>query len=159
MTIRVLCVGRVRERFFQDAAGEYMKRLTRYAKIGICEVPDEKAPENLSEADRKLVLKKEGDRLLAKIREQDYVIALAVNGTPMSSELFAARIGALMNSGKSSIAFVIGGSLGLSGDVQRRADEAISFSAMTFPHQLMRVILLEQIYRAEKILSGEPYHK
>ena len=159
MTITILCVGRLKEPFFRDAALEYVKRLSRYAKTRIVEVPDEKAPETLSPLERAAVLKKEGERILSKIEAGDHVTALAIKGKPLSSEEFAKEIGQLKNHGKSSLVFVIGGSLGLSADVLERADESISFSRMTFPHQLMRVILLEQIYRAEKILAGEPYHK
>ncbi len=159
MKIRILCVGRLKEAFFRDAVQEYGKRLTRYAKVEIIEVPDEKAPESLSDALRESVMKREGERLLAKLQEGEYVIALAIDGTPLSSEDFSAALGRLMNQGKSAVTFVIGGSLGLSEAVLCRADYRLSFSRMTFPHQLMRVILLEQIYRAEKILSGEPYHK
>ncbi len=159
MTFRILCVGRVRESFFQGALGEYEKRLSRYAKVEILECPDEKAPERLSEAEAMNVKRKEGGRILDRIRDGDYVIALSIGGKRFTSEAFAGHIKDLMVSGRSTVSFVIGGSLGLSPEVIKRADEEISFSDFTFPHQLMRVILLEQIYRAEKILSGEPYHK
>jgi 23S rRNA (pseudouridine1915-N3)-methyltransferase len=130
-----------------------------YAKMEIIEVPDEKAPEHLSEQEMEQVKQKEGERILAKISEDTYVIALAIEGTMKSSEQFAKRLDELATYGKSKIAFVIGGSLGLSKEVMQRADEALSFSKMTFPHQLMRLILLEQVYRAFRINRGEPYHK
>ncbi|MBQ6376136.1 MAG: 23S rRNA (pseudouridine(1915)-N(3))-methyltransferase RlmH [Lachnospiraceae bacterium] len=159
MKIRILAVGKVKEAFFRDAVGEYCKRLTRYAKLEITEVADEKTPDMPSASEREAVLSREGTRLLHVIRDTDYVIALAINGKRFSSEDFAGHIDSLMTRGKSSLVFVIGGSLGLSDAVLSRADETLSFSDFTFPHQLMRVILLEQIYRAFRICSHEPYHK
>ena len=159
MKIRIYCVGKVKERFFRDAAAEYQKRLSRYAAVEICEVADEKAPEELSEAGRLAVLKREGERILSRVSEREYVSALAIEGKAFSSEAFAKWIETRMVSGNSSLSFVIGGSLGLSEGVLRRSQEKISFSQMTFPHQLMRIILLEQIYRAFRILNHEPYHK
>lgn len=138
---------------------EYLKRLSAYTKINILELPDEKAPENLSQTQMQQIKKKEGDRILDKIHPDAYVIALAIEGKQASSEQFAEQLGRLSASGKNSAVFVIGGSLGLSGEVMKRADEALSFSKMTFPHQLMRLILVEQVYRAFRILRGEPYHK
>jgi len=159
MTIRILCCGRIKEAFYREAAAEYCKRLTRYARIEIAEVEDEKTPDKISDAQRDMILRREGERILKRIRDTDYVIALAINGKTFDSVGFAEKIGSLSLSGKSTVDFVIGGSLGLSEEVLRRAQEHISFSAMTFPHQLMRVILLEQLYRGMRILSGEPYHK
>ena len=159
MYIKILCVGKLKESFFRDAVSEYVKRLGRYVKTEIVEIPDEKAPENASDAEKLQIIGREGERLLEKIKDQDYVCALAIKGKKYSSEGFAGFIENLMNSGKSSIVFVIGGSLGLSGEILKRADADISFSDMTFPHQLMRVILAEQIFRAMKIIRGEPYHK
>ncbi len=159
MTIRIICVGKIKESFFREGVSEYVKRLGRYAKIVITEVPDEKTPDGASTVETEKILAKEGSRILAKIRDTDYVIALAIEGRSFSSEAFAARLSELMKSGKSDFVFVIGGSLGLSRDVLRRASECLSFSAFTFPHQLMRVILCEQIYRAMRIINGEPYHK
>ncbi len=159
MKIRILAVGKVKEAFFRDAVGEYCKRLSRYAKVEIMEAADEKTPDMPSDAERESVLTREGERLLHMIRSTDYVIALAIDGKRFSSEDFASHIESLMTRGKSSLVFVIGGSLGLSRAVLSRADETLSFSDFTFPHQLMRVILLEQIYRAYRICSHEPYHK
>lgn len=138
---------------------EYLKRLGPYAKVEVIEVPDEKAPENLSETEMEQVKDKEGERILAKISDDTYVIILAIQGKMLSSEELAREIDQLATYGKSKIAFVIGGSLGLSKAVEKRADYALSFSKMTFPHQLMRLVLVEQIYRAFRINRGEPYHK
>lgn len=138
---------------------EYTKRLGSYAKMELIEVADEKAPENLSDADMEIVKKKEGDRILAKIGADTYVIALAIEGKMKSSEQLATDIESLMTYGKSKIAFVIGGSLGLHEEVMKRSDEKLSFSKMTLPHQLMKLVLVEQIYRAFRIMKGEPYHK
>jgi 23S rRNA (pseudouridine1915-N3)-methyltransferase len=157
--IEICAVGKIKEKFFRDALDEYKKRLSGYCRIGITEVQDEKTPENAGESEREIILQKEGERLLKKISERDHVIALAIDGKMMSSEEMADHLEGLFNKGNSSIVFVIGGSLGLSREVLSRADEKISFSKMTFPHQLMRVILLEQIYRSFRIIKGEPYHK
>lgn len=138
---------------------EYTKRLGAYAKIDLVEVADEKAPENLSEADMEIVKKKESDRILAKIEADTYVIALAIEGKMKTSEQLANDIESLMTYGRSKIAFVIGGSLGLHEDVMKRSDEKLSFSKMTLPHQLMKLVLVEQIYRAFRIMKNEPYHK
>ena len=138
---------------------EYLKRLTAYAKVEIVELADEKAPENLSETEMEQVKQKEGERILAKLSDDTHVIALAIEGKMKSSEQLAADIDNLATYGKSKIAFVIGGSLGLSKDVMKRANDTLSFSKMTFPHQLMRLILVEQVYRAFRINRGEPYHK
>lgn len=159
MNITIYCVGKIKEKYFTDAIKEYSKRLSRYAKLSIVEVADEPTPDNASPAQEDQIREKEGKRLLSKIGTNDYCIALAINGTKFSSESFAKKIDQLGLSGKSSIGFVIGGSLGLSDEVLSRANEKMSFSDMTFPHQLMRVILLEQTYRAFRILRNEPYHK
>lgn len=159
MRITIACVGKVKEKFYRDAIQEYAKRLGRYVKLDIQEVADEKTPENASLALEKEIKEKEGDRLLKKIPDNAYVIALAIEGQALSSTDLAGKIEKLGLSGNSHIVFVIGGSLGLSPQVLGRADEKLSFSKMTFPHQLMRVILLEQIYRSYRIINGEPYHK
>nr|WP_276537531.1 23S rRNA (pseudouridine(1915)-N(3))-methyltransferase RlmH [Bacillus infantis] len=138
---------------------EYLKRLSAYAKMDIIEVPDEKAPEELSDIEMIQVKQKEGERILAKIHPDAHVIALAIEGKMKSSEELADTIDKLATYGKSKIAFVIGGSLGLSQEVLQRADEKLSFSKMTFPHQLMKLVLLEQVYRSFRINRGEPYHK
>ncbi len=138
---------------------EYLKRLSPYAKVQITEVADEKLPENMSDADVRAVQQKEGERILAKIASDAYVITLEINGKMLTSEKFAAKLDELATYGKSKITFVIGGSVGISEDVQKRSDLALSFSKITFPHQMMRMILLEQVYRAFRIMRGEPYHK
>ena len=159
MQIDILCVGKIKEKFFRDALEEYKKRLSRYCKLTEIEVPDEKTPDNASETEERQIKEKEGDRLLSKMSDTATVIALAIDGKSYTSEGFASTLEKLAVSGVSHIQFVIGGSLGLSDAVLRRADQRISFSAMTFPHQLMRVILSEQIYRAYRIQRNEPYHK
>lgn len=159
MKITVIAVGKVKERFYTDAAAEYEKRLSRYCKTEIVQVADEKTPDGASDAEETRIRDREGERILAKIKDDMYVIALAIGGQMLDSVELAAKIERLGTEGKSHIAFVIGGSLGLSSAVMRRADYALSFSRMTFPHQLMRVILLEQIYRSYRIISGGPYHK
>lgn len=157
--IRLLCVGRIKEKFFRDAVSEYSKRLSRYCSLEITELADEKIPEGVSRAQEEQILKREGDRLLAAIRERDYVVALAIDGRMMDSLQLAEHLDQLSLGGQSSITLVIGASLGLSEELLARADEKLSFSPLTFPHQLMRVIVLEQIYRAFRISRGEPYHK
>lgn len=159
MNISIICVGRVKEKYLRQGMDEYMKRLTSYAKVEIMEVPDEKAPENLSENEMEQIKEREGKRILAKIAPDAYVIALAIEGKQKSSEQFAESLDKLATYGNSKISFIIGGSLGLSDEILTRANEQLSFSQMTFPHQLMRLILLEQIYRAFRIIKGEPYHK
>ena len=159
MQIRILCVGKIKEAFFRDAVKEYEKRLSRYAKLQIIEAADERTPEKLSSRAAEDVKRREGERILAQVRDSDYCIALAIEGTSYDSVGLSEHLGALMGRGESTIDFIIGGSLGLSPEVMRRADEAVSFSKLTFPQQLMRVILLEQIYRSFRILNHEPYHK
>lgn len=159
MNITIVSVGKLKEKYLKMGIDEYVKRLGGYAKMDLVEVPDEKAPEQLSEAEMDIVKKKEGERILAKISPNAYVIALAINGKMKTSEQMAADIESLMTYGKSKIAFVIGGSLGLHEDVLKRADEQQSFGKMTLPHQLMKLVLVEQIYRSFRIMKGEPYHK
>lgn len=159
MNIAIVSVGKLKEKYLKMGIEEYSKRLGSYAKIDLIEVADEKAPENLSDADMEIVKKKEGERILAKIGADTYVIALAIEGKMKSSEQLAADIQSLMTYGRSKVAFVIGGSLGLHEDVMKRSDEKLSFSKMTLPHQLMKLVLVEQIYRAFRIMKNEPYHK
>lgn len=159
MKITILCVGKVKEKFYRMAIDEYVKRLGRYCKLEIIEVADEKTPDNASEHEETLIKDKEGERILKNIRREATVIALAIEGKMFSSEQLAGKISQLAISGESHIQFIIGGSLGLSDKVLKEADLLLSFSKMTFPHQLMRVILLEQIYRSYRIIQGEPYHK
>ncbi|KYG60168.1 23S rRNA (pseudouridine(1915)-N(3))-methyltransferase RlmH [Planococcus maritimus] len=159
MNISIVTVGKLKEKYLKAGIAEYAKRLGAYAKIAEVEVADEKAPEQLSEADMEIVKKKEGERILAKIPQDAYVIALAIDGKMKTSEQLAKDMESLMTYGRSKVVFVIGGSLGLHDEVLKRADEKLSFSEMTFPHQLMKLILLEQIYRGFRIMKGEPYHK
>ncbi|MED4015752.1 23S rRNA (pseudouridine(1915)-N(3))-methyltransferase RlmH [Sutcliffiella cohnii] len=159
MNISIITIGKLKEKYLKQGIEEYLKRLSIYATVEVIELPDEKAPEQLSEAEMEQVKGKEGERILSKISDDTYVIALAIEGKQRSSEQLASEIDKLATYGKSKIAFIIGGSLGLSGEVMKRANDTLSFSKMTFPHQLMRLILLEQIYRAFRINRGEPYHK
>lgn len=159
MKITIVCIGKLKEKYWVDAVNEYSKRLSKYIKLEIVELADEKAPENLSCAQEIQIKEKEGQRILKAIKEDAFVVTLEIKGKQMTSEelsLFVERKGI---SGISHIVFVIGGSLGLSEDVLKRSDYALSFSKMTFPHQMMRIVLLEQIYRAIKISKNEPYHK
>ncbi|NHC38579.1 23S rRNA (pseudouridine(1915)-N(3))-methyltransferase RlmH [Bacillus sp. MM2020_1] len=159
MNISIITVGKLKEKYLKQGIEEYLKRLTAYAKVEMIEVADEKAPEELSGLEMVQVKQKEGERILAKISQDTYVIALAIQGKLGSSEELADSLDKLATYGKSKIAFVIGGSLGLSEEVIKRSNEQLSFSRMTFPHQLMRLILVEQIYRAFRINRNEPYHK
>ncbi|PEC43011.1 23S rRNA (pseudouridine(1915)-N(3))-methyltransferase RlmH [Priestia megaterium] len=159
MNISIITIGKLKEKYLKQGIQEYLKRLSSYAKVEIIELADEKAPENLSESEMEEVKQKEGERILAKISDDTYVIALAINGKQKSSEELAKEIDSLATYGKSKVAFVIGGSLGLSSEVMKRSNAALSFSKMTFPHQLMRLVLVEQIYRAFRIIRNEPYHK
>lgn len=159
MNITILTVGKLKEKYFKQGIDEYLKRLQPYAKVTIIEVADEKAPETLHGAEIEQVKNAEGERLLKKLPDSTYAIALSIPGKRMTSEALAEKIEALTTYGQSHIAFIIGGSNGLSQYVLRRADFQLSFSTFTFPHQLMRLILVEQIYRAFKIMKNEPYHK
>lgn len=159
MNIKIIGVGKLKEKYFRAAIAEYAKRLSRFAKFEIVEVPDEKAPEKLSQAQMDQVMATEGERILAKIKPKEYVIALAIKGKERPSEVFAKEIADFSTYGHSDITFVIGGSLGLSPEVIKRADDQLSFGQLTMPHQLMRVVLSEQIYRAFMINEGSPYHK
>lgn len=159
MKVTILCVGKIKEDFYRKAILEYEKRLGRYCKVDIIEVADEKTLDSASAALEAQIKEKEGERLLRHVREGMYVVALAIDGRQLDSVQLSEKIDRLGVSGNSHLAFVIGGSLGLSSQVLKRADERISFSQLTFPHQLMRVILLEQIYRSFRIIRHEPYHK
>ncbi|MGP4076319.1 23S rRNA (pseudouridine(1915)-N(3))-methyltransferase RlmH [Halobacillus sp. K22] len=159
MKISIVTVGKLKEKYLKQGIEEYVKRLGPYAKVDIIEVPDEKAPENLSEAQMEEVKQKEGERILSKISNDTYVMTLEIEAKQLTSEKLASHMDGLATYGKSKVAFVIGGSLGLSDDVLKRSDFSLSFSKMTFPHQLMRLMLVEQVYRAFKIMKGEPYHK
>ena len=159
MKITIVCVGKIKEAFFRDAVLEYTKRLSRYCTTEIAEVADEKTPENISPLQKEQILAKEAQRILGRIRPDSYVVTLEIAGKKYTSEGFAAMIEQAGIRGISHMTFVIGGSLGLADEVVAAANETISFSALTFPHQLMRVILLEQIYRWHRIIKNEPYHK
>ena len=159
MNITVIAIGKLKERYWTDAVSEYSKRLGSYCALNIIELRESPLRANPSAADEEAVKIAEGEDILSRIRPSDYVITLEIKGKALSSEQLASKIEALGIEGRSSIVFVIGGSLGLSPEVSRRADFKLSFSAMTFPHQMMRVILLEQIYRSFRIIKHEPYHK
>ncbi|MBP3729367.1 MAG: 23S rRNA (pseudouridine(1915)-N(3))-methyltransferase RlmH [Lachnospiraceae bacterium] len=159
MNIRILSVGKLKERYWKEALSEYEKRLGRYCKLEVMEVEDEAAPEQASPREEEQIKTREGERLLSKIPKEAHVIALEIRGREQDSETMARQIAELGIKGKSHLCFVIGGSLGLSRAVLDRADEKWSFSRLTFPHQMMRVILLEQLYRSFRIIRGEPYHK
>lgn len=159
MKITILCVGKIKEKYFREGIAEYTKRLSRYCKLEIIEVADEKTPDGASPKEEEMIKEKEASRLLSHIKEGAYVIALAIEGKQYSSEEFADKIERLGINGTSHIIFLIGGSLGMSADLLKKSNELLSFSKMTFPHQMMRMVLLEQIYRGYRIINGEPYHK
>jgi len=159
MKITLICVGKLKEKYLTAAVEEYAKRLSRYCTLEIIELPDEKTPDNASPVLEDQIKRREGERILKSVKEDSYCIALAIEGTMLSSEELAGKIETLGVSGISHISLVIGGSLGLSDEVLMRTDYKLSFSKMTFPHQLMRVILLEQIYRSYRINTNQPYHK
>lgn len=159
VNITVVCIGKLKESYWVAAIAEYSKRLTRYCSLEIIELKEEKLPDNAKQAEEEQVKVAEGERILKKIPDPAYVVTLEIQGKELSSEALASKLDALSQSGRSDLVFVIGGSLGISDAVKARADFKLSFSKMTFPHQMMRVILLEQIYRGFKILKNEPYHK
>lgn len=159
MKITIIAVGKMKEKYFRDAVAEYSKRLGRYCHFEVIEVEDEKTPDRAGGALEEQIKEKEAERILKHVKEDAYVITLEIMGKKMDSLVFAKKIEKLATYGKSQIQFVIGGSLGLHYKVSERADEKISFSDMTFPHQLMRVILAEQVYRSFRIINREPYHK
>lgn len=159
MRISVISVGKLKERYLKEGIGEYAKRLSRFCDLQLLEAEDEQAPESLSTIQEEQVKKKEAARILGKLKEGTFLIALDVKGEKMSSEGFADVLQKCFTAGKSNITFVIGGSLGLDAGLVKKADLRLSFSDMTFPHQLTRLILLEQLYRAFKIINGETYHK
>lgn len=158
LNIKIICVGKLKEKYWQDACAEYLKRLGTYCNVNVIEVKEAKLPAGASPADEKKVVEAEGNNILEKISKADYVIALDVKGKEISSEEMAGRLSDISFS-HSSIAYLIGGSLGLSDEVKKRADARLSFGRITLPHQLARVVALEQIYRAFKINAGETYHK
>ena len=159
MKITLITVGKIKEKYLKEAIAEYTKRLSKYCKLEIIEVADEKTPDNASETVEEQIRIKEGERILKYVKDDAYVVTLEIKGKQISSEELADKINSLGISGTSHIVLIIGGSIGLGQDVLNRSDYALSFSKMTFPHQLMRVILLEQIYRSYRIIHNEPYHK
>ena len=159
MKITLITVGKIKEKYLKDAIAEYSKRLSRYCKLEIVEVADEKTPDNASDTVEDAIRGKEGERILKYVKEDAYVITLEIAGKMLTSEEMAEKIEKLGVQGTSHIIFIIGGSIGLGKEILKRSDYALSFSKMTFPHQLMRVILLEQIYRSYRIMNHEPYHK
>lgn len=159
MNIKIICVGKLKEKFLKEGIGEFQKRITTYANLEIVEVKDEACPENSSELEMEKIKEVEGERILSKISKGAYVIALDIGGKSLTSEDFAKKIEDLSVEGISSIDFIIGGSLGLSESVKNKSDYRLSFSKFTFPHGLMRLILVEQVYRAFRIINNHPYHK
>ena len=159
MKITIIAVGKIKEKYFTQAIEEYVKRLSRYCKLDIIQLQDEKTPDEASPREEQQIKEREGERILRALPDDAFAIAQAIEGKSFDSPGLARHLQQLMTGGKSHIAFIIGGSLGLSEQVLKRANEKLSFSAMTFPHQLMRVILLEQIYRSFRIINHEPYHK
>ena len=159
MKISIIAVGKIKENYLKDAVAEYLKRLSAFANIQIIEIPDEKCPQNLSEAQKNIVLQKEGEKIFAQIPKNSFVYTLAIDGKKLSSRDFSENIQNNMTNGDSGLVFIVGGSLGLYGEILQKSDFCLSLSDMTFPHQIARVILLEQIYRCFKIMNNEPYHK
>ena len=159
MKITIITVGKIKEKYLRDAIAEYSKRLNKYCKLDILEVADEKTPDHASAIVEEQIRNKEGERILKLLKDDAYVITLEIGGKMLDSVEFSQKLEQLGIRGKSHIIFVIGGSIGLGNEILKRSDFAISFSKMTFPHQLMRVILLEQIYRSYRIMNHEPYHK
>ena len=159
MKIRILTIGKLKEKYLVNGINEYVKRLNAYCKVELVEVPDEPIPDNASENVENIIKDKEADKIVSKIKDDEYVIVLDLHGKEIDSVAFSKHIEECMIKGKSTVTFVFGGSLGLGKSLLQRADYRLCFSKMTFPHQLMRVILLEQIYRSYRIINGEPYHK
>lgn len=159
MKVKIICVGKLKEKYLKDGIAEYQKRLGRFCKCEIIELSDEKTPEKASQAEKNKIMEKEADRILKKIGQRDYVIALAIEGKQFPSEQFSQQLTNISVNGVSDITFIIGGSLGLANKVKARANTLMSFGLLTLPHQLMRLVLIEQIYRAFMIQEGSPYHK
>jgi len=159
MKIKIVTVGKLKEKYLKDGIAEYTKRLSRFTKVEMVELLDEKTPDRASDLENQQILEKEGNRILAKISEREFVVALAIEGKQFPSEKFSQTIDQIMTSGYSNLTFVIGGSLGLSPEVKKRGNLLMSFGQLTLPHQLMKLVLVEQIYRAFMIQQGSPYHK
>ena len=159
MKIKVVTVGKLKEKYLKDGIAEYSKRISRFAKFEMIELADEKTPDRASESENQKILEIEGQRILSKVADRDFVIVLAIEGKTLSSEEFSKQLEEASIKGFSTLTFIIGGSLGLSQDVKKRANISVSFGRLTLPHQLMRLVLVEQIYRAFTIQQGSPYHK
>ncbi|GAB6639778.1 23S rRNA (pseudouridine(1915)-N(3))-methyltransferase RlmH [Streptococcus uberis] len=159
MKIKIICVGKIKEKYLKDGIAEYQKRLSRFTQFEIIELADEKTPEKASQAENEKIMEKEANRILSKIGNRDYVIALAIEGKQYASEEFSQFVTDITIQGFSDITFIIGGSLGLHSKIKQKAHALISFGRLTLPHQLMRLVLTEQIYRAFMIQEGSPYHK
>ncbi|MCT4612625.1 MAG: 23S rRNA (pseudouridine(1915)-N(3))-methyltransferase RlmH [Clostridia bacterium] len=159
MKIKLISVGKIKEKFYREAISEFEKRLTRYCKLEIVEVADEKTPDNASDKEEEIIKSKEAEKISKHIKDGTYIVALCIEGKQLSSEEFASTISKLGNEGKSDITFIIGGSLGIHDSIKNKANLKLSFSKMTFPHQMFKVVLLEQIYRSFRITANEPYHK
>ena len=159
MKLTVITVGKLKEKYWVDAVKEYKKRISKYAKIELIEVADEKEPNNASEKDIEMIKDKEGERILSKIKDSQHVVTLEIEGKEYTSESLAKQYQTLMNTGKSDVVFVIGGSNGIGREVKKRSNQEISFGSLTYPHQMMKVMILEQLFRVNKILRNEAYHK
>ncbi len=159
MKIKIVTVGKLKEKYLKDGIAEYTKRISRFAKLEMIELTDEKTPDKASELENQKILETEGERILSKVRERDFVVVLAIEGKTFSSEEFSKQLEQASIKGYSTLTFIIGGSLGLAPIVKNRANLSVSFGRLTLPHQLMRLVLVEQIYRAFTIQQGSPYHK
>ena len=159
MKIKVVTVGKLKEKYLKDGISEYSKRISRFAKLEMIELVDEKTPDKASESENQKILEIEGQRILSKVGDRDFVIVLAIEGKTFSSEEFSKHLEEASIKGFSTLTFIIGGSLGLAQDVKKRSNLSVSFGRLTLPHQLMRLVLVEQIYRAFTIQQGSPYHK
>jgi len=159
MKIKIVTVGKLKEKYLKDGIAEYSKRISRFAKLEMIELADEKTPDKASEIENQKILETEGTRILSKVRERDFVLVLAIEGKTFSSEEFSKQLEEASIKGYSTLTFIIGGSLGLAPSVKNRANLSVSFGRLTLPHQLMRLVLVEQIYRAFTIQQGSPYHK
>lgn len=159
MKLTVITVGKLKEKYWVDAVKEYKKRISKYAKIELIEVADEKEPNNASEKDIEMIKDKEGERILSKIKDSQHVVTLEIEGKEYTSESLAKQYQTWMNTGKSDVVFVIGGSNGIGREVKKRSKQEISFGSLTYPHQMMKVMILEQLFRVNKILRNEAYHK
>ena len=159
MKIKIVTVGKLKEKYLKDGIAEYVKRISRFAKLEMIELTDEKTPDKASELENQKILETEGERILSKVGERDFVVVLAIEGKTLSSEEFSKQLEEASIKGYSTLTFIIGGSLGLAPSVKNRANLSVSFGRLTLPHQLMRLVLVEQIYRAFTIQQGSPYHK